>query len=1031
MTDRIKFGKGITVILLAIMLGACGGGGGGGGTSNLAPVANAGLDQNVSTGSAVTLDGTTSTDPDGASLTYAWAFTTVPPGSAAAIANPSAPRPTFNTDVDGQYVISLVVNDGDLDSTPDTVVVTATTGNSAPVANAGPDQNVATGAVVTLDGTASTDADGDTLTYAWSLAGKPSGSAANLANAAAAHPSFTADRDGQYLLSLTVNDGTVNSVADTVTITAATANSAPVANAGPDQGVTIGTLVTLDGSGSTDADGDALSYSWTLTAKPSGSAATLTDASTVQPRFTADAIGQYVVSLVVNDGIVDSAVDTVTITATLETLAVGALFPNNGANWNAYVKGMSIFTATDLACDAATDGGNGCVHGGEFRVVELPGRTSCTGLSLNETLGAFDWGCDVSTGTARFVSYGLKTTKHLADLIDFTTAGWKNNSVTVSDNGIPFGSSPSSAWWANPVAVDNDGGNLATAGTIYLVTTNAVLTAGYTIAADGIALVIEPGKVVHWPSAVNTGKMIWAYKNFIWIEGMIDATNAGYGVFLDNVRFSQLRNVEADNAGQDGIHLIGSSLNWLSEVTALSNQVGVYIINSTNNTFRNGLTVSSNNSDGLWLSMSSYNQFESLSAFSNGASGVNLYATADHNGFSEIKAANNGAKGVDLQWGTANAFGSVSAVGNADSGISLDINASSNTFSRVSTINNGVHGVILNGSNGNVLADVMATNNTDFGLYLYNSADNKLARVRAASNGVGGIYLGASRRNVLTGVTAVNNAGSGILLNSSGGNTFAEVTVNNNNGNGVWLASASSNTFSGSMASDNGNNGYSLALSSTNYFTDLLRKGNNAAGNCVVVGGTDPGLDNTCRPQGASDFEYTQLIVTAANSFVGKVLTNDPSNPADSNGTISSPGSLTFLGWTIFANDHRAWGLEGSAFPSADHRGQWISGTGRIWDWSLAAADGTIRIANALPTGNDTLTHTWLDNSTTTFLRRAVEIQGDLIGNDNTLCESGEACLYMPNLGSYQGHGALVSAGTFTNGTLTGITLMKYQTNGR
>jgi hypothetical protein len=47
------------------------------------------------------------------------------------------------------------------------------------------------------------------------------------------------------------------------------------------------------------------------------------------------------------------------------------------------------------------------------------------------------------------------------------------------------------------------------------------------------------------------------------------------------------------------------------------------------------------------------------------------------------------------------------------------------------------------------------------------------------------------------------------------------------------------------------------------------------------------------------------------------------------------------------------------------------------------------------------------------------------------LCESNEVCLYTPNIGSYQGHGQLVSAGPFVDGTLTGITLMKYETNGR
>jgi hypothetical protein len=113
---------------------------------------------------------------------------------------------------------------------------------------------------------------------------------------------------------------------------------------------------------------------------------------------------------------------------------------------------------------------------------------------------------------------------------------------------------------------------------------------------------------------------------------------------------------------------------------------------------------------------------------------------------------------------------------------------------------------------------------------------------------------------------------------------------------------------------------------------------------------------------------------------------------------------------------------------------------------------------NSLPNGNKTLTQVWYGNPATnddagcnnvvagskytgsigsgyrcqtTYLRNAVEIFDDGIGNDNGLCESGETCLFLRNNGSYQGHGNLVSAGTFTNGTLTGITLLKYSSNGR
>ena len=93
------------------------------------------------------------------------------------------------------------------------------------------------------------------------------------------------------------------------------ANTPPVADAGPDQEVEVGEVVTLDGSGSFDVNGNTLTYAWTLTSKPESSTATLTGATTVSPTFTPDLAGTYVVSLVVNDGTVNSAADTVTITA--------------------------------------------------------------------------------------------------------------------------------------------------------------------------------------------------------------------------------------------------------------------------------------------------------------------------------------------------------------------------------------------------------------------------------------------------------------------------------------------------------------------------------------------------------------------------------------------------------------------------------------------------------------------------------------------------------------------------------------------
>lgn len=191
------------------------------------------------------------------------------------------------------------------------------TSNNAPVANAGVDQTVMSAAVVSLDANGSSDLDGDALSYRWTFTSLPDSSSAALSGGSSATPSFIADIDGSYLISLTVSDGTDSSV-DSVTITAEATdtNHTPVANAGTDRSVTTGASVTLNGSASTDVDGDTLTYSWTLDTAPSGSSTSLNNADTINPDFSVDIDGEYQVSLIVSDGCEASLADSVTIIST-------------------------------------------------------------------------------------------------------------------------------------------------------------------------------------------------------------------------------------------------------------------------------------------------------------------------------------------------------------------------------------------------------------------------------------------------------------------------------------------------------------------------------------------------------------------------------------------------------------------------------------------------------------------------------------------------------------------------------------------
>ena len=296
---------------------------------NNAPIANAGADQTVDAGDKVQLNGSASSDADGDPLQFSWSIANAPPGSTAQLSEVAAVMPTFVADLAGEYRIELTVNDGKVDSLPDAVIVTTIPGNAPPVADAGPDQTVLIGDTVRLNGSGSSDADLDTLTYNWILASVPAGSAAMLSDSTAVDPKFFVDLPGNYVAELIVNDGLADSSPDTVSIS--TANSPPVANAGPDQVVAAGEPVQLNGSGSFDADNDPLTFSWSLTTRPAGSAAALDDRTVASPWLVTDLVGTYVAQLIVNDGNVNSAADTVVIIARDDSAPTAVLDLRNAA----------------------------------------------------------------------------------------------------------------------------------------------------------------------------------------------------------------------------------------------------------------------------------------------------------------------------------------------------------------------------------------------------------------------------------------------------------------------------------------------------------------------------------------------------------------------------------------------------------------------------------------------------------------------------------------------------------------------------
>ncbi|MHC4500850.1 MAG: PKD domain-containing protein, partial [Planctomycetota bacterium] len=256
-----------------------------------------------------------SSDPDeDYPLTYSWQIVSKPAGSTAVLSDPNAVSPSFTADMLDDYTIELIVTDNRSGQSPPDYVLVSTF-NIPPVADAGPDQAIIQlGTTVQLDGTQSFDAEGDDITFLWTITQKPAESTTELSDPCSPVPTFVADIHGDYVITLVVTD-IFAAASDPDSVTVGFDNIKPVADPGPSQAVLIGDTVSLDGSASSDANGDLLTYSWAFTSVPPASAAVIADPTSPQASFVPDEPGSYVVSLVVNDGFADSDPANMTVEA--------------------------------------------------------------------------------------------------------------------------------------------------------------------------------------------------------------------------------------------------------------------------------------------------------------------------------------------------------------------------------------------------------------------------------------------------------------------------------------------------------------------------------------------------------------------------------------------------------------------------------------------------------------------------------------------------------------------------------------------
>jgi len=218
--------------------------------------AHAGPDQRLHEVEPVILDARMSCSLNFAkNLVFSWQQTA---GPMVTLSDPTAAETTFVPLVPGQYHFALIVGDGHRLSEPDEVIIEVGR-NALPVADAGADQHYNdVPQAIALDGTGSTDSDGDVLTYSWR---QIEGGAVQITGATSRRPSFRPDSPGVHSFELIVDDGRDSSTADVVTVVVGS-DALLYADAGMTHYV-AGEAVQLDGRGSHKADGGLPNrYAW-------------------------------------------------------------------------------------------------------------------------------------------------------------------------------------------------------------------------------------------------------------------------------------------------------------------------------------------------------------------------------------------------------------------------------------------------------------------------------------------------------------------------------------------------------------------------------------------------------------------------------------------------------------------------------------------------------------------------------------------------------------------------------------------------
>jgi parallel beta-helix repeat protein len=677
--------------------------------------------------------------------------------------------------------------------------------------------------------------------------------------------------------------------------------------------------------------------------------------------------------------------------------SVEPLYPAAGARWNDYIAvtrrgaDATAFNQPDAPCPGTGTRPFECLNGGEMRRVALPGAVSCDGLSAADALGAFEWIC-VGGSEIAFVSV-LALGKGLSDLVD--EGRFKANWVVVRRGGAVVLKTPPAVWWSNEVfpAPANSGPSdgplrLQREAAVYTVASPRA-TSGYNLDADRVSLVTLGSAVLSYsgrpqanctksgdvPSGTGSAQGLRAVlcagsRRHLWIEGRFEGAGTHAVAHFGGASYSRVHRSDFSLAAGDS-GAAGLSLAQGSSANLVTS------------------AIAHDNGSGISVGRASGNAFIDCIASHNGGPGVRLSSGASGALLLRVTSADNAGAGFQLG-------------GGEEEEKEEDDDAqpvTNNVLASCAALHNGLSAALLEDATANVLAAFLGADSTV----------GAAIQLREGANS-----------NYLVNVAAFNAGGPGLSIEGGSDNELRDLVLAHNalGGASVGAISPSSNR---------------------NSFLGALAVGDNGPFDCAVGPATRGNLlDGTCR-HGVGLSLAAETGLSARGSFKGPAAAGDPRNGTPLQSGIAPAFAVS--DWVHFESPLRVWAPAAPLFSMAG-RGPCAAGPCQIEDYRLSSSDLLLRgrfgvaVPGAeCPAAADPSSLDNLLSDRAPALAHAIELAGDLVrnplGNHDGLCQSGEACLFTPNLGAYQGEGELSAGCVFSASRgVAGVSLRALSQNG-